>query len=166
MSAAPGKWGDPAVPKHGWECSNIEDLGPDERDWTVCQMCEFKIIRYVHTMEHPEYGELECGCICAGRMEGDERAAAVREERFKNLAARRAKFPRRAGWRSSLAGHPFIRVNGFVVTVFPRQGGWSACLHDRLTEQQEFARRTYASADDAARAAFDAMMWAERRWRH
>jgi hypothetical protein len=160
--SAPGKWGDPSVPKHGWTCTDIEDL-EDER--AVCEMCEVQEIRYVHTMAHAEHAELRCGCVCAGRMEGDEHAAAVREERFKNLAARRAAFPSRKAWRRSESGNPFIRVNGFLITVFPKPGGFGAFLHDRTTDRREFARRTYASPEAAARAAFDAMIWAQRNWR-
>jgi hypothetical protein len=63
-----GKWRRPGVPHKGWQCIDIEDL---EEPCHVCEMCEVQIVRYVHTMFHPDYGTLEVGCICAGYMEQD-----------------------------------------------------------------------------------------------
>lgn len=52
----------------GWICEDITDLGGP---YVVCQMCVYQIIRYVHHMYHPEYGRIDAGCICAGKMEGN-----------------------------------------------------------------------------------------------
>jgi hypothetical protein len=83
--AAPGKWSDPRVPKRGWECIDIKDL---EEPAAICEMCETTEIRYVHVMHHPEYPDtLDCGCICAGHMQGDPVAAREREANIKRRGA-------------------------------------------------------------------------------
>jgi hypothetical protein len=75
-----GLWGAPGVPQRGWVCVAMDDLGaPSE----VCEMCGHAHIRYVHTMRHRDYsGDLECGCVCAGYMAEDMRAAEQREKKL------------------------------------------------------------------------------------
>ena len=61
-----GNWGRPGVPHKGWVCVAVDDLGhPDH----VCQMCQKELVRYVHTMAHPDYPDrLDVGCVCAAHM--------------------------------------------------------------------------------------------------
>jgi hypothetical protein len=60
---ATGKWREPGVPHRGWSCVDVEDLGQPD---ATCGMCEVQVIRYVHTLEHPDYPEaLHVGCVCA-----------------------------------------------------------------------------------------------------
>ncbi|WP_040441047.1 hypothetical protein, partial [Roseibium aggregatum] len=85
-----GKCSQQGVPKKGWTCIGFEDLGESS---TQCEMCENQDIRYVHQMQHPEYPDiLECGCVCAGKMEEDYTAASRQETESKNLARRRARW--------------------------------------------------------------------------
>jgi hypothetical protein len=164
-----GKWENPNVPKKGWACIDIYDDvgdngdGEDEDLTFLCQMCEAKLIRYVHVMTHPAYeGELEVGCICAGHMELEPGAAVERERAFKNRALRRRNWTRRQ-WRTSRKGNPFIRVNGFVISVFPQRGGWGGVITDNFTGQTLFAKRIYVHENAAKLAAFDAMeLWMKR----
>lgn len=94
-----GKWGQPGVPKRGWVCQGIEDLG---EPLETCGMCETMTIRYVHLMVHDDYPEeLACGCICSGHMEQDIEAAKVRETTMKNRARRREAWPDLRAWRFS-----------------------------------------------------------------
>lgn len=54
-----GKWSVPGVPHKGWTCIDIEDLGAPD---AICEMCERQDIRYVHTIQNPDYaGTLHCG---------------------------------------------------------------------------------------------------------
>jgi hypothetical protein len=72
-----GLWRVTAILQHGWSCTNIiEDLGRGNA--AVCEMCEVRHTRFVHTMEHADYpfAGLRCGCICAGRMEQNAPAAS------------------------------------------------------------------------------------------
>ena len=90
-----GKWRELGVPHKGWQCIGIEDL---EEPCHLCQMCEVQIVRYMHTMFHPDYGELEVGCICAGHMEQDLIGARLRETSFKQRLSRRMNWLR-CRWR-------------------------------------------------------------------
>lgn len=73
-------WKDEDVPHSGWSCTGIEDLGAPIG---VCEMCGYHVIRYAHHMTHPKYRSLSCGCVCAGRMEGDVDKAKRREAEYK-----------------------------------------------------------------------------------
>jgi hypothetical protein len=124
-----GKWREPGVPHKGWQCIGIEDL---EEPCHLCQMCEVQIVRYVHTMLHPDYGELEVGCICAGHMEQDLIGARLRETSFKQRLSRRMNWLRRR-WRVPYSGNEFINTHdGFNVVVFQdgKTGARASCTSD------------------------------------
>ncbi|MBZ9994127.1 hypothetical protein [Mesorhizobium sp. BH1-1-4] len=86
-----GKWSDPDVPKNGWSCAYVRDLGPGKGRHKTCEMCEAIHIRFVHIMRHPAGLELEAGCICAGHMEGNLAAARARDDDRKRAAERVAR---------------------------------------------------------------------------
>jgi hypothetical protein len=154
-----GKWDQADVPHSGWTCVEIEDLGAPA---AICEMCEYQEIRFVHTMEHPDFPDtLDCGCICAGHMEMDPDRAKKREATMKAAARRRATWLHRKGWRRSRAGNPMIRVNGYQVVIFPKDGGWGGLVEHPATERKMFARRTYPHMDAARLAAFDAIVFLE-----
>ncbi len=143
MPSGTGKWAEHGVPHKGWTCVDMEDLlEPIE----ICEMCEAQEIRYVHTMAHPDYPEeLRCGCICAGHMEESIANSERREATLKNAARRRAAWPRRKAWRISQKGNLVIRTDGYRITVFKKEAGWSAVISNSLTGLERFARRSYAS---------------------
>jgi hypothetical protein len=149
-----GKWSQPGVPHKGWKCIGIEDLEePDE----TCEMCEKETIRYVHIMEHPDYGELRCGCVCAGNMEEDKKRAEEREKKRKNLTKRRINWLTRR-WRVSAKGNEFLNTDGANIVIF-RQ---SFIFRARITPQEpddlcfeQYVTRQYMTSDEAKLAAFD-----------
>jgi hypothetical protein len=149
-----GKWLDPTVPKRGWSCTSVTDLGrPD----AVCEMCEAVEIRYVHTMAHPAWPEqLACGHVCAGHMEGDENAAARREQDLKNRGARRDNWLGRE-WRTSRKGNPFLNVDGKNVVIFRSAGGWGFRVADRDGCYRPVSRFGYRTQELAMLGAFDAV---------
>src|SRR4051794_12220886 len=99
-----GKGGRGDVPKGGGACVDVTDL---EGPYEICAMCEIQQIRFVHTMRHPEYpDELDCGCICAGHMEGDMSAARARETKMRHRADRKDRWLDRQ-WRRSKQGNAF-----------------------------------------------------------
>ena len=68
-----GKWTQSGVPHKGWRCVDIEELEEQEH---LCEMCEARLVRFVHVMEHGNCPEiLRVGCICAGNMEQNLRGA-------------------------------------------------------------------------------------------
>jgi hypothetical protein len=153
-STGTGKWAQPGVPHKGWRCIGIDDLGEPS---TTCEMCEVQEIRYVHTLEHPNYPQrLDCGCVCAGHMTEDLVGAKEREGRLKNAASRRKRWLSRK-WKASAKGNPHLKAGDFHVVVYPsRLQHWGF----RLMRGQETwaSTRWYASEDRAKLAAFDAMI--------
>jgi hypothetical protein len=156
-----GKWEDPGVPHQGWVCVDVEDLGAPT---AVCEMCETHEIRYVHSMKHPVYAAvLECGCICAGNMEQNQQGARDREERMKSLAIRRRNWSARQ-WRMSQRGNLFLNTGGFNIVIFASRKGWGIKVEQRYGSRLQFGHERYATCVDAQRAAFEALIWAERNW--
>jgi hypothetical protein len=159
--SAPGKWGDPAVPKEGWHCLGVSDLGETTQ---VCAMCEVREIRYVHHMMHPFYlDDLDCGCICAGHMEGNVERARAREAKARNAAAalKRARQRSLTLWKHSRAGNPYAHLVPYHAVVFPVTGGWSGRLEHEYSGRRVKARRVYPTPEEAQLAAYDAVRWLE-----
>jgi hypothetical protein len=157
-----GKWQLEGVPHRGWSCVDVEDLGEPSM---VCEMCETQAIRYVHHMEHPDYPDvLECGCICAGHMEGDYARAHDREKRMRNAAQRKSKWLDR-DWRVSDRANEYINVAGYNAVVFPRDGVWGFRVLNRATGAMVIARKPYPTEDAAKLRAFDAIEWMKSRGR-
>lgn len=146
-----GKWDDPRVPKRGWSCFDIDDLGDVEG---VCDMCEVKDIRYVHWMSHPDWPHaLGCGCICAGHMEEDQERARRREATFRQgqrWLARR--------WRCSMSGNEYINAMGYHVAVWRRGGVWAAIVKHRASGWQRVSQLPYWTSDEAKLAALDVLV--------
>jgi hypothetical protein len=152
-----GLWDEPGIPKRGWSCVDIEDIGGlTGENFEICQMCRAMRIRFVHTMTHPEYHrELLCGCICAGHMEGEAEAANRREQAVKNVAARRRNWLSRR-WRMSRNGNSFLNADNRNVVVFMAQGGWGFRVSERWPGGRTVARFGFPTADDARLDAFEA----------
>ena len=97
---SPNLWKHEEVPHSEWNCVGVEDLGAPVG---ICEMCGYQIIRYAHHMEHAKYRPLICGCICAGKMEGDIAEAKRREAEVKKKQARRVNFFNKK-WKYSIDG--------------------------------------------------------------
>ncbi len=142
------------MPYHGWNCMGIEDLGPDE--FQICERCNVQQIRYVHTMHHDDYpNDLECGCICAGRMEGRPSDAKAREALIKNRSRRKARWLSRR-WMKSDNGNDYLNVHGFHVTVFKHDEGWKSRMI-LPSGRTRFGSIVHDTSDHAKLSAFDAM---------
>lgn len=150
-------WDTPGVPHKGWKCVNVYDVRedgstPDEAEYATCEMCGKEHIRFVHSMEHENYdGRLDVGCICAGKMESNYEGARRREAKFRNRAARKAKWLSRK-WRWSAKGNHYINADGHNLVVFPnkfRHGWW------KYTIDKQFSNTSYPDADQAKLALFD-----------
>lgn len=142
-------WNRDDVPKTGWICTGVTDLGAPTG---VCQMCGHQIIRYVHHMAHPQYGALDVGCICAGKMEGDVEKAKQRENDFKNKEARRQSFKNR-NWKQSKNNNSYLKIKDhLIVLYYSRQNkNWKYSLDN------EFCKEVFLTKEDAMDAAFEAL---------
>lgn len=153
VAAGRGKWSRAGVPHKGWTCVDVEVLGgPD----LTCEMCESQSVRYVHHMQHPNHPDvLQVGCVCAGNMEGDVVAARSRESAMHSRVGKRRRWLSRR-WKTSARGNPWIRADGYRVTIYRRDSGWAATVAtDADDAGVQHSRRTYGSQEAAKLAAFD-----------
>ena len=142
-------WEREDVPKSGWECVGVTDLG---EPIGVCEMCGHQIIRYVHHMVHPNYHQLDVGCICAGKMEGNIERAKKREADYKNKEARRSTFKNRK-WKTSKNGNSFLKVKEHLIVLYynDKYKNWKYSLDN------EFCVEVYKTKEAAMDAAFEAL---------
>lgn len=144
---SPNLWKRTDVPHDGWSCVGVEDLGAPVG---ICEMCGYQIIRYAHHMEHPRYHSLICGCVCAGKMEGNIEEAKRREAEFKNMQARRINFFKRK-WRRSKKGNDYLKIDDHVIVIYNIKTGnqWKYSIDN------EFSKAAYNSRERAMSAAFE-----------
>ena len=142
-------WKREDVPKSGWVCVGVTDLGVP---CGVCEMCGHQIIRYVHHMEHPQYRPLGVGCICAGKMEGDIENAKKREQEFKSRQARKDNFKNR-NWKISKNNNSYLKINDHLVVIYynNRRDNWKYSL------DSVFGEEVYSSKEQAMEGAFEAL---------
>lgn len=147
-----GKWSEPGVPHKGWSCVDIEDL---EKPSLTCEMCESQTIRYVHYMSHPEYSEeLKVGSICAGHMEQDLQSAKKRDDFLKSRASKRKRWLSR-NWKTSKKGNDYLKVDGYLVTVYFKNGNWVGYIKEIDGDYEITSRKKYDSSDKIKLACFD-----------
>ena len=116
-------------------------------------MCETQSIRYVHYMEHPDYGAvLRVGRVCAGHMEEDYRAAQERERQAKSIANRRTRWMK-AQWKNSQRSNSYINRNGFNVVLYRSSGRLAYRIKERQAERS-WSKSGFATENDAKLAAF------------
>ena len=142
-------WKRDDVPKTGWVCTGITDLGEPVG---VCEMCGHQIIRYVHHMSHPDFCGLDVGCICAGKMEGNIEQAKKREKDFKNREARKETFKNRR-WKISKNSNSYLKVKDHLVVLYHNKkfGTWKYSLDNA------FCPKIYQTREEAMDAAFEAL---------
>lgn len=135
------------VPKTGWECVGITDLG---KPIGICEMCGHQIIRYVHHMKHPHYRMLKVGCVCAGKMEGDIEKAKKREQEFKNKEARRETFLNKA-WRVSKNQNLYLKIKDQLIVLYcnPKTEKWKFSVNGKFCDE------TYDTKEQAINAVFE-----------
>ncbi len=149
MNGYENLWNNPDVPKNGWICTGVTDLGAPVG---VCQMCGHQIIRYVHHMVHNEYGRLNVGCICAGKMEGNIEKAKQRENDFKNKEKRRENFKTRK-WKTSKNNNSFLKIKDHLIVLYynKKYDNWKYSLDN------VFCVEVYNTREEAMDAAFEAL---------
>lgn len=150
-------WKDSIVPKSGWSCVGVEDL---ESPSHICEMCGHHNIRYAHHMVHPNYRPLICGCVCAGRMEGNIERAKSREAELKkknrrlNAHSRNSNnLPDSSYKTTRKEENEYSYINGIRVGIHQNGYGiWKYSLNGELCLQN------YQSKENAIIGALEAMM--------
>lgn len=159
------------MPHRGWELVDVEDLGEPAH---TCEACGKTEIRYVHTIEHPDFRTLDVGCVCCEHLTGDYANPRRREQELRNAAARRGRAAKQAGlrraeremcrtlarhrwpsmrWRISARGNPWAKVEGILCVVFPAHHGY------RCMVGGESSPSTYPDEDGAKAAALDGFLY-------
>ena len=142
-------WKRDDVPKTGWVCTGVTDLGEPVG---VCEMCGHQIIRYVHHMYHPNFGSLGVGCICAGKMEGNIEQAKKREQDFKSKESRKENFKNRQ-WKTSKNSNSYIKIKDHLVVLYhnKKYDTWKYSLDN------VFCPEIYPTREETMDAAFEAL---------
>lgn len=143
----PNLWNDPSVPKTGWVCTGITDLGEPAG---ICAMCGRQVIRYVHHMRHDDYRDLGVGRICAGKMEGDPDRARRRENDFKQREKRKATFVGHVRKRSK-NGNEYFKYKGENVVLLEdrfNKGYYKAVVRGTFTQSFKDKRGALEAAFD------------------
>lgn len=150
MANSSNHWDDPTFPKTGWICTGVTDL---KAPVGICQMCGYQIIRYVHHMYHPETGyQLDCGCMCAGKMEGNIEKARKREAAFKNKLQRKINFKKKQ-WKRSAKGHEYLKIKNHLIVIFhfTDSNKW------KFSIDNQFSKTTYNSRNECIEGIFNAL---------
>lgn len=142
-------WKRDDVPKTGWSCVEVIDMGESS---AICEMCGHQIIRYVHHMTHPGYRDLYVGCICAGKMEGNIEAAKMREQEFKNKQSRKENFKNKK-WKTSKNSNSYLKVKDHLIVLYysKTNNNWKYSLDN------VFCKEVYATREEVVEAAFEAL---------
>lgn len=155
-----GLWNEAGVPRKGWRCVYVYDTRDgevygEEPEYTTCEMCDHYPVRYVHVMEHPEYGRtVEAGCECAEKMEREYAAAKKRDATLKKRATIRKTWLSR-GWRLSQRGNPWKKYQRHHLVVFHRGTQWGYSINGN------FSDRSFDTEDEAKLKALDAALQSE-----
>lgn len=152
-------WERPDVPKTGWYCVGITDLGAPIG---ICGMCGHQNIRYVHHMVHPHFPrKIGAGCVCSGRMEGNIETARRREQQFKNKQKRLENFLARS-WKISRNQNAYLKIRGHLLILCQQnfrnsdnKNSWKYAL------DHNFCHTSFPDMDACKRAAFEALEQAE-----
>lgn len=149
LDAASNHWEDPNFPKTGWSCTSVTDLGAPVG---ICEMCGWQIIRYVHHMVHNSGLSLDCGCVCAGKLEGNIECAKKRESAFKNKEARKFNFKKRT-WKKSGRGNEYLKIKNHIVVLFHFRDSdkWKYSIDN------QFCKKSYSSRNEVIEAVFEAL---------
>ena len=113
------RWNKQGIPHKGWKYVDLDDV---EDNYEECEMCGKERIRYVHILEHSEYGTIRVGCICAANMVDSYVNPKEIERQFKNLANRRKNFIKQE-WILKPSGNYSIKYKGKWVTVVKSKYG-------------------------------------------
>lgn len=150
LANAENLWKRDDIPKDGWKCVCVTDLGAPVG---VCQMCGHQIIRYVHHMINVKYGgALDVGCVCAGKMEGDIEGAKRREQAFKSKEMRRASFKNKK-WKNSQNGNPYLKIKNHIIVLYKRNDGdgWKYSIDNK------FSIEVFPTKEEAINGSFEAL---------
>ena len=104
-------------------------------------------------MYHQETGRsLDCGCVCAGKLEGDINKARKREADFKNKTQRRLNFTKKK-WKRSSKGNEYLKWKNHLIVMycFKNSGKYNFAIDG------EFNKQYYNTRSECISAIFNAL---------
>lgn len=130
-------------PPVGWQYDGEDDLGD------LAGSCEYcgTALRYVFFISHPKWPALEVGTDCCDSLTGTQ-LASNHMESINRFVTRRRRFLASSRWKSEGAAH-VIRQAQIRVQILAKEGGFGIRMNTLS------GKRTYATLDDAKRAAFE-----------
>ena len=157
----PGLIGNPDVPRDGWRCMEVADLleRHSGHAQVVCELCGTVKTRFVHVVEHDDFGEVLGVCrACSELLTGDGVNPRRVEDKVRVKSAARDRWLE-GRWYLSARDNLVTEVDGVNMGVFPvkfQPGKWSCRIGDT------FFKGMYPSAEAAKYALFDEL-WKLRR---
>jgi hypothetical protein len=98
-------WG---LPETGWEKKGVTDLVAAGKGLGTCECCGRPKLRFLHTIEHPQFGKLHVGGQCAQHL-CNGYSPQYEERRLRNVWAKRNRWLGR-NWRVSEKGDPYLTI--------------------------------------------------------
>jgi hypothetical protein len=136
------------MPHKGWLCDDIRDRGPGE--YIQCAWCGYEQVRFIHVMRHEAVTRrFEVGCVCAGLMEENPKAAKKRDRKIRNIASRRARWLSRK-WKKSRKGTQYLKTDGFTMGVYNFGEQYTFWV------KGWFSKKRFKTEEEAKLALFDA----------
>lgn len=140
-------------------------MGRSEKDLHLCDACG-RPTRYIFVLDHPEFGSVNCGRTCAGKLLGKRADIKVIEKRLMDESIRREIFMDQI-WRFNVEKRTwFLRYNDIAITIIrSKYGNGFGIL---MSDQPAVWRRNGKPIETllaAKEAAFDIILAAERRAR-
>lgn len=148
----------PGCPQSNWTWVGCTDLKEDEGlefdEYETCEFCGQESIRYVHSLEHPDWqSTIRVGRICAARYTMTSPAElAAAEAILKNRSQRRQRFPTHKSWKTSSKGNRYIEYSETHVVVMKKPDGYRLKIGDR------WGKLAFPTEKEAMLRAFDVII--------
>jgi len=117
----------PAFPLTEWEYIRVKDLR-DKKE--RCPCCRRQTFRFGHILEHSDWPEpIRVGCVCAGRLTGDEEAP-VRMQKVEERISKITENFFSAKWQDAGLGGIVAKVGRFKIQIMQCNGVFKFRLND------------------------------------
>ena len=103
-------------------------------------------------MVHPNFHQLNVGCICAGKLEGNLERAKQRENNLKSKQKRKDNFKNKK-WNMSKNNNQYKKVKDHLIVLYYN----SVYKNWKYSLDNVFCKEVFETKDEAMEAAFEAL---------
>jgi hypothetical protein len=122
-----------------------------------CENCGNQHIRIVHPLKHKKTRQIiKVGCVCAGHFLQDFSDPKLRENKLKNYAGRRLRWPN-LNWTLTQKGNLKLIKQGFVIVVKRTGNLWVSSYTKEDGDEWTPIMGRYDTPQEAKLASFDAL---------